>query len=266
MENVLDIISNYSKEHKFLDKEAVLLICKMLINQYNIDNISSINIDKSHRPHSTHGYCKGKEIGICLPHIYSFIKNEDFDKEFKDDFDNYLKCNWYILHTILHELEHAKQRIKIKSNDNDMEKKLLRLEYEYIIEMLKERYDSLKKYFNYKKKSKTYKILYLIQFSERMAEINSNNKGLEIIKPIKDEKEELYDFFENHYIASKICTYPPQDKYPGPTDLFFKYIDKREELNKIKPSILSYEDRLNYGFELTTEEVKKTLELIKKHK
>ena len=108
-------------------------------------------------------------------------------------------------------------------------------------------------------------ILYLIRFTERMAEINSNNKGLEIIKPIKDEKEELYEFCEKHYIASKICTYPPQDEYPGPTDLFFKYIDKSEELNKIKPSILSYEDRLNYGFALTTEEVKKTLKLIKKH-
>ncbi len=270
MENVLDIIYNYSKEHKFLDNEATLLICKILINENNIDSINNIHIGntniKNHYAGTTLGYLKGKEIGVCLPNIYSYIKSQDFDKEFSNYFNYYLRCNLCILHIILHELEHAIQRTMIKSDNDDIETRLLKLEHDYEIDMWKDCYDSFKKYFNHRKKLKIYKIVYIIRFSERMAEINSYNKCLEIIKLVKDEIEELYEFYERCYIASKICTYPPQDEYPGPTDLFFKYIDKSVELNTIVPSILSYDDRLNYGFKLSTEEFNRTLELIKKHK
>ena len=98
-----------------------------------------------------------------------------------------------------------------------------------------------------------------------MAQIHSYNKSLQILEPVKNEFNELYHLYELCYIGSKICTYAPHDEYSAPTVFFFESIDKLEELNKVDRSNMPYEDRLNYGFELTPEELKKSRELIKKH-
>ena len=266
MGNILDIIYNYSKQSKLLDKNAVLLIFQILIKKYNIDNINSIHIGNKLN-HHTLGYNVSKEIGICLPRIYSYTQKNIYNDNYKNSLNYYLKCNMAILQIILHELEHAIQRMKIKLNSNDIETYLLKIEHDYAAEIWEGYLNSIsiKKHINYINKIKDYKLCYLISFKERMAQINSYNKSLQIIEPIKDEDNKLYHLYETYYLVSKICTYTSQDEHlVAPTVFFFESIDKLEELNKIDRSNMSYEDRLKYGLELTADELKQTKELIKK--
>ena len=264
MENILDITYNYSKQCRILDKNAILLICQILIEKYSIDNINNIHTGNT-KQHNYLGSYKNKEVFICLPRIYSFIKNRNFDNNCKDNLNYYLESNMQILQIILHELEHAIQRAKIKANNNDIETYLFKLEYDYQVDIWNGYLNSIKNYINHRKKLKIYKLCYLISFKERMAQINSYNKLLKIIEPIKDEFEELYYLHEDYYLVSKVYTYGPPDEYPAPTVLLFQTLDKLEELNKIDRNNMPYEDRLNYGFELTIEELNRTKELIKKH-
>ena len=264
MENVIDIIYDYSKQSKLLDKNTILLICQILIEKYSIDTINNIHIGNT-KQHSCLGVYKNKEICICLPRIYAFVKNKNFDNNYEDNLHHYLKCNMQILQIILHELEHAIQRMKIKTNNSDIETYLLKLEYDYQVEIWRGYLDSISNYIKHKKKLKHYKLLDLISFEERIAQINSYDKSCQIIEPIKNENNKLYHLYEDYYLTSKIYTYGSPDKYLAPTVLFFGCIDKLEELNKINRSNMSYEDRLYYGFELTNEEIERTRQLLWKH-
>lgn len=270
MENILDIIYDYSKNQKLLDKDAIFLLSALLIRNYNIDNIKDVHIVKKLlEPRHTFGYLKNRKINICLSNINSFLKSdESFDNNSPNDLNYYMERNLLILQIIIHELEHSIQQMKFKSGKNDIETRLLNLEFDYIVNMMKGREDSLKNYKNYKKKLKIYNILYPLRFTERMAQINAYSKIIETITPIKNEIPELFSLEEKIKEASKFANYVSPDKYglPGPTIIFFNYLEKSDKLDLIDHSNLSYEERLKYGFNLTSEEYEFTLRKLKRNR
>lgn len=271
MENVLDIIYNYSKKHKLLDKEAILLISTLLIKKYNISNINDIYITKKFLENriETLAYLKKRKITICLSNLNSFIKNdENFINNYPNNLCYYMERNLQILQIIIHEMEHSIQHMMFKSESNDIETRLLNLEFDYIVNMKEGYLDSFKNYKNYRKKIKTYNILYPLRFTERMAQINAYSKIIETITPIKNEIPELFSLEEKIKEASKFANYVSPDKYglPGPTILFFNYLKKTDELDLIDHINLSYEERLKYGFNLTSEEYEFTLRKLKRNR
>ena len=253
MKNILDILYDYSINKKLLDEEAVLKIIKQFIDIYNIDTINQITINERDIKHffsSILGYKKGGKLCIFLKKIYVSMNKMTVNK-FKDSLSYYLRYNLFILQIVIHEVEHAIQEMITNSNKTDIESKLLKIEKSFVDELIAIKEDNHKEY---KKKLKLYYKNYDIAFSERMAQINSYKKILEIIEPIKKQIEELFNLQEIYYNGSKIVTYKSIND--NPTVSFFSNLGMIKQLNDLNYNNFGFEERLNFGFKLSEHEFK----------
>ena len=266
MKNVLDIVYNYSLQDKLLDKQAVLLITEILMEEFNIDNVDDVSvrgIDFKHAFDGTLAFKKGSYICFFLPRIHAYIASKTFplnqDDEFLDKFNIFLRNNLFIVHTIIHELTHSMEEMHIRDNQDDLETKLLTIEYEYVSEIERRKnYDgyksSLRGDFDYKKELKNYRNNYNLSLYERIADINAYENVLKIIEPIKTDIPTLYNIETFLLYNRQLSTY--KDGFDMPTLRFFVNINMIERLLE-KDIDLIHEDlatRLRLGLRLDHEE------------
>ena len=112
MENILDIVSEYSKRRKILDFDAIKKISSIIINMFNIKNVKNITFNFRHfgNTHSEFNYTD-EQIILYKNAIRREINRKSRFKiasEF-DDITKYYSKNLQILFLLLHEFEHAKQ-------------------------------------------------------------------------------------------------------------------------------------------------------------
>ena len=119
MQEILDIVYNYSKNKKLLDNIAVTKIVNILLCLYQLDDSQTVDVrNKSHFMHmfnNTLAYHQRNKITIYLNKIYAYISRKDQFVSFKDDLSFYLRYNLFIVNTLFHEVYHAIEERKIKS-------------------------------------------------------------------------------------------------------------------------------------------------------
>ena len=169
------------------------------------------------------------------------------------------KKNILILETIFHEIEHVKQLEYIKDiYDGHIETQIYRYEYDYLYSPFElEEVGFFKYNFELLKRNIAYNKNYALSFMERMANLNSNDIMLSMLKSIS---ETLYN--NQQKIGNDILTKGYNDNnLLGPTTKFIQNIGYRKEFMLMGyPELIanmSFEERLRYGFQITDEEYKK---------
>jgi hypothetical protein len=212
----------------------------------------------------TLAYYLDGDINIYLGKIYKYLKvyslNNFIDNSKLSLFEKYLIDNLFILKTIFHELEHALQeQLMIYSNDDTIEKKLIRIETDFINETNYSFYEDKEEY---KKRKKLYSDCYDISIMERLADIKSFEYVFKVLESIKKEIIKIYEYEQLLLLNLKISTYISY--HDMPTIRFFIKIKKLTEALKIDFSHLNFEDRLKYGFNLSYEEYNRSQGILKK--
>ena len=259
MENILDIVSEYSKRRKILDFDAIKKISSIIINMFNIKNVK--NITFNFRPfgntHSEFNYTD-EQIILYKNAIRREINRKSRFKitsEF-DDITKYYSKNLQILFLLLHEFEHAKQMSH--GFENSLEQTLCTSEIAILSKMKATDYFGLfdsEAFKNAIKISRSYDSNYHISILERLANI----KALEFVNRLIDSLD-MADLKELEHILlidTMIRSYKSSED--SPTLRFFENMGYRMQLDI--PN--SYDERFKYGFKLSNEEYQINKDYIK---
>lgn len=267
MDNILDILYEYSTKCKILDNSAIENIINTGKNELSLSNVNHVEkrISIKRTPLAVYNVFS-ETIAIYPIAISRFFRNSKYKSKLilESELNAVETCfrkNLIIIHMILHELEHANQFSNYDTPSLEM--RLVDLELKYLFDM-EDKDDDFYSNPNKAKeaviRNKNYDKLYDISFLERMANINAFTKVVELTKKIgNDRLEELHsDLFLSLCMREYSC------ETDSPTLRFFKGIKRNSRANSlIKEYNLTYEDRIKYGLSLTSEEYNRNIKLIK---
>ncbi len=285
MENILDIIYEYSKKFRLLDEDAINKIMDILIinnKLYNVeyDLVVEKNILLSHKEL---GYFLNDSICLYYNNLINRVKNEKhiiFEDELKLPLlQKVIRQNLEIAFTLMHETEHALQyKMLSEHNDNTLERRLLRAE-DYYIKKATENivfYDIYDKllglipgYFEFFKSMSIYQRNYDISLMERLANLKTLDKIDDMLNKIKDDVPELYEIEKYILLIYQMQQYieneQKREQYDySPTIEFFNRLGTLDKLIEIDFINLPYEDRIKYGFYITDDEYNHNVKLLDK--
>lgn len=188
MENILDILVEYSKKGQLMDYDALKKIVKYAIIEKNLKNYISNMVFHENLSDSYKKNCRGTynmnnhEIIFCehgINEIYNQVKKSSSGR--LSEYDEFIVANALVIQHLLHEIEHANQ-IKKMDFDNDFESMLLKASNSYVLfDKLAESEDEKILYQYLKEKQ------YINIPCERLAENYSMREIVEILNPIFDE-------------------------------------------------------------------------------
>ncbi|MCI9110318.1 MAG: hypothetical protein HFH47_00730 [Bacilli bacterium] len=208
MDNILDLIVDYSKRGKLIDLVFLKKIREIMIKEKSLeDYIGIIDFD----PNLSDSYIKGcggyydfqtKDVAICeytIGRIYELVKKGN--KGRLSEYEEYILANSLEVQVVLHEFEHANQMRKIDFN-NDFEALLLKastsFELFYGNEILRGHPDEKLFYEYFKKK------YYVNVPRERLAENYSRREIYDLMKPIFSDIHPQIDVYLNRCIDKTI--------------------------------------------------------------
>lgn len=197
--------------------------------------------------------------------------------------DDILTYNTTILYTIIYECENIDQYEISKSKKSSLKKYLLSEEFTntFFLEFLDKKINNdmseietneLIKQINYcyHKEKQMKKINYCLP-SKRMAQIDSFDKTIKIIKSAKtSQKKDMISKLEKSYLLATIMGYKNNNHtITCPTNTFIKYCNTTNEkllinsLNDLS-SLMNLNERLYYGLEISQKEYTHQYEKINK--
>ena len=267
---LLDLLYNYTSNYQLFDFETVKTICNIIKEKNKLDINYEINNDNKSSvlyEHNNLGeYDLEKTIYIFYQEIINCINKGTFKKMYYDNYrlspiETIMVNNINILETIIHETEHAKQIALIKnSNIDTVERTLYQYEYDFMAPDYDYSETSFIKYhYNIFKKYIIYSLNYNISFMERMANINSKEEIISLLKEFGNEFKSVLNIEKN------ILDYFMYEGYKyninGPTNTFIYKIgaskDFREHGYYKIVQDMNFDTRYRYGFQLTDNEYKK---------
>lgn len=241
MEDILKIIYDKSKTNKILDlKDIEKILDQLIIEKQLNEYISNMKVQQIRSKNLASYSNETKVITIYSNIIDLMIKNIDKQIIPSDNLLKNLYKNLSILQVIMHEVEHANQE-KLIDTTNNLESFILRLS-----ELVPEN-----------------SILYEYKPEERLAEIKSYKEILTLISLLNNKSKQINDLmeidslqkllrgyhYENQIITTPLITYFEKGKKP---ELLTPLVITNNEKKVI--SVYNLEDRLKYGFPITTEE------------
>lgn len=241
MEDILKIIYDKSKTNKILDlKDIEKILDQLIIEKQLNEYISDIKVQQIRSKNLASYSNYTKIITIYSNVIDLMIQNINKQLISAEELSKSLYKNLSILQVIMHEVEHANQE-KIICSNNTLESYILKLS-----ELIDDNPE-----------------LYEVKPEERFAEIKSfnevlflltilNNKNLKINELIKiDSIQRLLRgyHYKNQKVTTPLVTYFEKGKKP---ELLTPLGITNNEKKVI--SVYNLEDRLKYGFPITTEE------------
>lgn len=276
MDNVLDMLYEYSINHRLLDRNAVGKIIEIILRDINLSDKINYQISKDNKFDLTNMFNSNilgefnmnSTIYIYYWQMLKCIRNNKhltkFDHYYElSNKDMMFKKNMLILEAILHEIEHVKQLQSIRDvYDHSFITNLYRYEYNY----LSPNYDSLEIGFigycvDIFKRELTYHRYYNLSFLERMAKINSLEQIYRLLFQLGKDYSSLYNI--QRYLINDYMIKEYSDSLDGPTTRLISNIGIIREFSKQDyPSIISnmsLEERIRYGFKITEEEYKKKI-------
>lgn len=288
MDNVLDVLVEYSKRGKKADRIFIKKVIKVMIEEKElkdyIKKIRFVDMSKieSYYPENERGVmayrCWNGEILIDEGDIEFLCKlMEEYIGKDSREFEKIISCNALVLQVLLHEIEHANQYKKSKINDTDFENILLSIcnyanneffkesKLNQLIIIKKGLYLNRQLYYDLKLSGEI-EIKYSSSSpTERMANIYSTNDVITILEQIKDIPGPI-KFFQDFLISQRLNGYDLKKTIVSPTlrylDDFKKlgisgvnqYFDEDFETSLNKANNDSLENRLLLGLPITEEE------------
>lgn len=245
MNNILDLLVEYSKNEKLIDVEFISRVVRIKTQELQLEDYIR-TIKKSNFPYYQN-IIPNKQTSSL---VYDFYKKEIAvnEQELKRDirflsngvffnyseFEKYMRVNSYLLELLLHEIELSNQ---FKNTDTDttcygLENKLIKICLNVYKDFLRE--PKYRQFFGYYFRiwlsydlgmdmekynmiaGKVPKILP----NERIAGIASNEGVLNILKPIADEIPHVYEYFNQYLIEKELMGYNTDLEIISPTERF----------------------------------------------
>ncbi len=249
MENILEIVYNYSINNKILDLYSIEKIVELIVDTRELNNyIKNIVVESKNSQKLALYQNYLKQISINDKMIYIMLKKLEDNVLIENSFEKVFYKNLSMLQVILHELEHAYQE-KILFSENSIESFVLRISY-----MVSE---------------KDGKSLYEYCPHERLAEIKSFELLCEIVSLELKKLQQVNLLIKNnklqkmlrgyHYNGTEYINYPVANYLIGCNkkcllNSFNWYSDDNQKcvIESSKEYILY--DRYKYGFPINKEE------------
>lgn len=220
---ILRLIYKYSKQNKLVDVFFIDKIVEIFVSKNGLKNyIQKVNftnkLEKDNNGLVIATYNPfAKEILIDFESIFMTLEDMCYYNQLFNQFEQVMFQNLIITQIILHELEHALQAKKTDDKtDNSNEAKLICASYivykamknQKFVNKLAEESKLKEELTNYIKQQREIddKYYHFIPI-ERLAQVNSFNIILELIKPIKDCVPNLYQFNQASLVEEMIKGY-----------------------------------------------------------
>ena len=277
MDNVLDIFYEYSINHRLLDRKAISKILDIILKSNNLNKDISYIISKDSKFDITSmGNCNilgefdmDSIIYVYYWEILKSIRKKKYlsyiDRKFEfDNIEIMFKKNIFILQTLFHEVEHAKQ---LESTKDIFNKSIETRLYQYEINYMYPHYDIFDKgiisyYTALIKHEIIYNKNYNISFMERMANIKSFEEIYRLLLKLGNDYRKLYDI-QREIIDDYMVKDYDNGGLIGPTTRFicnlgYTYYFTKDDLINMNEK-LDFDERIRYGFRITEEEYKKKI-------
>ena len=267
MDYIFNILNEYSKGCRILNKEAIYNILKYLYFEYSVADVYDMHIYRFFRKNkifsnkfnkNTAATFTGDSIVLYINRIRKLLNKSitPFLIACPDltEYEVYMTYNIQILNVINHEFEHLLQDAFLNTYSSKIEKRLMKLESNYFslgdlvisIDSIDKLDEVIRNIIN--ERSKTYSDNYHVSFNERMTEINAVERSNDYLSDYFDKTKNII-YLNNLYL---LCfeMYSYIDETDNPTKRFFYNIGKEEEFDELDIDSLSQEDKLRYGFNL----------------
>jgi len=285
MNNILDLLYDYSKSEKKIDDNFINYVTKIIIKEKDLEEyVTKIKYKNLKIPRITqngleifsmaYDYKKREmlvsklNIEFLYQILYENLKNSKFD-----DFEKHFYCNSMILCGLLHEAEHANQHKKINLKNNNFENLLLFIS-NYILNEFNKKGKVAQFFVGFDKKLvNDSKLIHKLktQYStlvpeERMANIYAFREIQHLLEKVRGEIPNVIDELQSHLISLYLKGYDFDKTISSPTEryledlnnlnlskkeLYFnqnlKYLNEKEKRNTL-------ENRLTLGLNITSEE------------
>lgn len=283
MNNILDLVTEYSKKRKILDEDAIEKIINYYIDDFEvsiINNIYIINKIELLLSNVTLGNYVEDYIEIFYSRIKTYIRGAYYITESPIENDLILyeriwRINIFILSILFHELEHAQQaQISLNNNPNNFEEKLIIIENNFMDHLGQKvlnkcEYNKETKEYSFTipqmllyriawyLDNKKYDRLYNYSLLERLADIDSKEKIIYILSENKTDIPNLYKLLEQILISRKLREYDESKDSPT-IDFFNKLIGKKNFSYDDMPTNYTLEERLRLGLPISSIEYTET--------
>lgn len=270
MKNILDMLYDYSNRTILFDEQAVSRILDILISEYNLDVKHAINKDFG----MERGYFLGDTVHILLNHMNSGLLNGKYCINAKVEqnlppFYKFFRMNLEILHTCMHELEHALQEKYYYEKNKSVEQQLIADEIHFVknLQELSIYYDAIEKIetgiprtIELIKAKIFYNLNYNRSIIERFAEIHSTEKILQMLESVRKDLSIIYRLEE--YYLYKVMLQSYKNSPEGPSIKFLFNLGYPNRAFYYRGLDLSSDERLYYGFDLSSEELEEKKKIL----
>ena len=269
MDEILDILYDYTIKNKLFDITAIDKILKLLLINNGFRDIISYEIVEKDSFNRILGEFNLHSViyiyyGKLLKRIRQKAYLTKFDKKYNlSDIEITGQKNVFMINTLFHEVEHVKQLEMVKGIHNTtVERKL----YQYEINFMRPHDDIfdtgiIKYCIKLIKCELIYNMNYCLSFMERMANIGALEQIKGLLIKLGSEFNDLYsvqgDVLDQYIIANyKYDLFGPTTKFIS--NLGFTKDFTKKDLVKIEET-MNFDNRLRYGFMITEEEYKKRI-------
>jgi len=230
---IIDILNHYIKNNKDIDCSFVNDIVDIAIKNYNLEEyithvaFSNQNLSLGYPEASF--YISDKKLCFFLEPTKEEIR--DIIKEFPIVNKNKSFKFLFALNVLFHEIEHARQQLKINQN-SDLESIILNAEYEPQFKLQHQRC-----FCNLFKAIKLQSLIdkhYWLSPSERMAEISGCNISKEIAIKMDDViSKDVLEYFEFTNLLRGYCSSSSSGIINAPTKFYLKKVNPKYDYSKI---------------------------------
>lgn len=276
-DKLLKIIYDYSFKGRILSPKDMKVILEYLVNYYNLNNyidfilINEIKYDKGENI-LVHYFNKTKQFVIYSDTVKT-ITTHIFNNSMFNRFDAIYYTNIYVMHVILHEIDHVIQ-FKNSKNKSNLTEEIMYLTNN-VSKIINSRLLSqdltdeelIKKV---KKIESIFSNMWEYAPHERLAEYNSYKKILEITDEIKHKIPSVYEYIKFYLNTLLLQGYVENDT-SSPTEIYFEAVDLKDTLENntsYKKKEHDFFERYKLGLFIKPEEYKeekRKLELLKKN-
>lgn len=283
-DNVFDILDNTIDDKMEINIDALGELVYITSKQKNLENyIKKVSFIYGFHPNATMTYaCIEKKISIYLKSVNFYLQqigSSNFKNDIKEGYQNIYK-KMFLAQMLLHEEEHAIQYKKVKEGTNDIETRLLKLNYHVpsIIDSKNKITKLLVKHgivFD-KELSKDIKLRIILKrkyglasLLEKQANNNSIEEIIAYLSNDKDNYSDMINLFEEIKIISLLLGYDFTEEIASPTERYIKdfkqtnfnkgNIHFTDEFNTLLEAAKNdtLDKRLQLGLSITEEEANK---------
>ena len=275
-DKLLKIIYDYSFCGRMLGPNEIKKLLEYLVDYYDlndyIDFVKVTDINYNSEDKILIHYFRDKKQFVIYSNTIKTITRDMFNNSIFNRFDAIYYINIYVMHIVLHEIDHLFQT-KNSINKSNLTEEIMFLvnnisKYIYSrllsqdlsIEELKNKINVIKNIFT---------AMWEYAPHERLAEYNSYKKIISITSDIKEKIPDVYNYINYYFKDLMLNSYVENDN-TSPTLMYFDAVNLRDLLEtntSYKKKEHDFSERYKLGLYIKPEEYKeekRKLELLKK--